>query len=154
MNLPKLAFSLLLSAFCFLHALAQSNRLTTENGELLWQYSQHIEIDENAPKTVYVTFVFINGINQTAISLRQERFFSQIEWTETANYQIEKEERVEFITANLAPSDSIVLKYTLHQPKVKNNELIAEKSAILIMNDEFEVRKEFIPEQKFAIEKK
>jgi uncharacterized alpha/beta hydrolase family protein len=76
----------------------QSNRLTTEKGELLWQYNQHFTIDEEKPNTILVTFVFINGINQTAISLRQELFNSQIEWLNTSDIQIEKEERVEFLT--------------------------------------------------------
>ena len=133
---------------------SQSNRLTTEKGELLWQYSQHVEIDENNPNTVAVTFVFINGIKQTAISLRQERFLSEISWLETANHQVEKEERVDFITANLAPKDSLVLKYTLQQAhKLKKDEILAERAAILIMNEEFEIIKEIIPEQKFELQK-
>jgi hypothetical protein len=142
------ACCLLLVACCCLPAFSQNNRLTTEKGELLWQYNQHIALDETHPNTVLVTFIFINGMKQTAISLRQERFFSQIEWTETAHLPIEKEERVDFITANLAPNQSIVFKYTLQQTKVKENEILAEKSALLIMNEEFEVKKEFIPEQK------
>jgi hypothetical protein len=149
----KIVFCFLLSAFCLLSVFAQNNRLTTEKGELLWQYSQHLEMDENNPNTILATFVFINGINQTAISLRQENFRSQIEWLETTNIQVEKEERVEFLTANLAPEQSLVWRYAL-KTKLKNNELIAEKSAILIMNEDFEIRKEFIPEQKFVLEKK
>ena len=134
---------------------SQNNRLTTEKGELLWQYSQNIDIEENNPNTVLVTFVFINGIKQTAISLRQERLLSDIKWLETANYQVEKEERVDFIIANLAPRDSLVLKYTLQQTnKVKKDEILVERAAVLIMNEEFEVLKEFIPEQKIILEKK
>ena len=125
----------------------QSNRLTNDKGQLLWQYNQTVTVDEKNPKTLLVTFVFINGINQTAISLRQELFNSQIEWLNTDSIQIEKEERVEFLTANLAPHQSIVWKYTL-KTKLVGKELILEKSAILIMNENFEVRKEMIPEQK------
>jgi len=141
-------FLFLLFAFCFLSIFAQSNRLTTEKGELLWQYSQHATIDEKNPNAILVTFVFINGIKQTAISLRQEFFNSQIEWLETSNIQVGREERVEFLTANLAPGQSIVLKYVLHT-KLIDNELVVEKSAILIMNEKFEIRKEIIPEQIF-----
>jgi hypothetical protein len=143
----------LLFAFCFINLFAQNNRLTTEKGELLWQYNHHLEVDESNPNTILATFVFINGINQTAISLRQENFRSQIEWLETTEIQVEKEERVEFLTANLAPGQSLVWRYTL-KPRVKDNELIAEKSAILIMNEDFEIRKEFIPEQTFVLGKK
>ena len=142
-------FCFLLSAFCFLPFLlfAQNNRLTTEKGELLWQYNQNITVDTENPNTVLVTFVFINGINQTAISLRQELFNSKIEWVHTADVPVEKEERVESLTVNLAPAQSIVWKYTLTTKPI-GNELIVEKSAVLIMNEDFEIRKEIIPEQK------
>jgi len=139
-------FLFLLFASCFLSIFAQSNRLTTEKGELLWQYNQYATIDEKNTNTILVTFVFINGIKQTAISLRQEFFQSQIEWLETSNVLVEREKRVEFLTTNLAPGQSIVLRYAL-QTKLINNELIAEKSALLIMNENFEIRKEIIPEQ-------
>jgi len=125
----------------------QNNRLTNEKGQLLWQYNQTVTIDEENPNTILVTFVFVNGINQTAISLRQELFFSQIEWLDTAGIQAEKEGRVEFLTANLAPNQSVVWKYVL-RTKPTNKELILEKSALLIMSEDFEVRKEVIPEQR------
>jgi len=135
--------------FLFPHILfCQSNRLTNDKGQLLWQYNQTVTIDEKNPNTLLVTFVFINGINQTAISLRQELFNSQIEWLSTDSIPIEKEERVEFLTANLAQHQSIVWKYAL-KTKLVDGELILERSAILIMNEDFEVRKEAIPEQRF-----
>jgi len=143
----------LLFAFCFFNVFGQSNRLTTEKGELLWQYNQHFTIDEDNPNTILVTFVFINGINQTAISLRQELFNSKIEWLNTADVQIEKEERVEFLTANLAPSQSIVWKYAL-KTKPIDKELVLERSALLIMNEDFEMRKEIIPEERIAKDNK
>jgi hypothetical protein len=150
--MKKLFLILFILTTTILTNYSQSNRLTTEKGELLWQYTQNIEIDENNANTVFVTFVFINGIKQTAISLRQERFLSEIKWLEIANYQVEKEEKVDFITANLAPKDSIVLKYSLHQTnKVKKEEILVERAVILIMNDEFEVVKEFIPEQRLVV---
>jgi hypothetical protein len=127
--------------------------LTTEKGELLWQYNQNVTIDKEETNTILVTFVFINGINQTAISLRQELFNSKIEWLNTSDVPIEKEERVEFLTVNLAPSQSIVWKYALKSKPI-GNELILEKSALLIMNEDFEIRKEVIPEQKLARTKK
>jgi len=131
----------------------QSNRLTNERGQLVWQYNQSISINKDKPDTVLVTFVFLNGVYQTAITFRQEFFYSQIEWIETSDIQVGREERVEFITANLAPAQPIVLRYRLIN-KVINNEVTLEKSAILIMNEDFEVRKEIIPEQKFLKEVK
>jgi hypothetical protein len=116
---------------------------------LLWQYNQSVTIDEMQPNTVVVTFVFINGIKQTAITFRQELFYSQIEWLETANMQAEQEERVEFVTANVAPNQSVVFKYVL-KTKIIEKELLLEKSALLIMNEEFEIQKEMIPEQRLA----
>jgi len=130
---------------------AQNNRLTNEHGQLLWQYNQNVTIDKEKPNIMVVSFIFINGIQQTAISLRQELFYSQIEWLNTSDIQVEKEERVDFLTTNLMPNQSIVWKYTLKN-KPNGNELILEKSAVLIMNEDFEILKEIIPEQKFAKE--
>jgi len=143
------SFFFLLSSFFFLPVAAQNNRLTNEKGQLLWQYNQSVTIDETQPNTVVVTFVFINGIKQTAITFRQELFYSQIEWLETATLQAEQEERVESVTANVAPNQSFVFKYVL-KTKVIEKELLLEKSALLIMNEEFEIQKEMIPEQKLA----
>jgi len=143
--------TVLLSAFCFLlsaQLFGQSNRLTNESGQLLWQYNQNVVADEKQ-NSFTVTFVFINGIKQTAISLRQDLFNSQIEWIETSDIQVEKEERVDFLTANLAPHQSVVFKYVINT-KLIDKELILEKSAILIMNEDFEVRKELISEQNFT----
>jgi hypothetical protein len=149
MNKTKTTFCFLFCTFCFLQIFTQSNRLTNEKGQLLWQYNQIVHVDEQNQKTIHISFVFINGVNQTAISLRQELFYSQIEWLETDNIKIEKDDMVEFITANLAPHQSVVWKYIL-KPKIINKELLLEKSAVLIMNEEFEVRKEVIPEQRFV----
>ena len=144
---PHTAHRIPLTLFCLLPFLlfAQNNRLTNDKGQLLWQYNQIVHIDEQNQNTIKVSFIFINGINQTAISLRQELFNAQMEWLETSDIQIKKEEHVEFLTANLAPGQSVVWKYV-----IKNKELLLEKSALLIMNEDFEVRKELIPEQKFT----
>ena len=96
-----------LTILCFLHSFilfAQNNRLTNEKGQLIWQYNQDVTIDAENPNTISVTFVFINGQNQTAISLRQELFNSQIKWLETSDMHVETEGRVAFLTANLAPN--------------------------------------------------
>jgi hypothetical protein len=131
----------------FLISSAQNNRLTNENGQLLWQYNQIVHLNEANKNTISVSFVFINGINQTAVSLRQELFNSQIEWLDTTNIKVEKEDRVEFVTANLAPNQSVVWKYHIKTKPIDKG-LFLEKSAILIMNEDFEVRKEVIPERK------
>jgi len=143
----KLIFIIIIFISTISIIFAQNNRLTNEKGQLLWQYNQNITIDEENPNTILVTFIFINGLNQTAISLRQELFNSQIEWLDIAGIQPGKEERVEFLTANLLPNQSVIWKYALNTKPV-NKELVLEKSALLIMNEDFEVRKEVIPEQK------
>ena len=132
----------------------QSNRLTNEDGKLIWQYNQSTSQNPAKSDTIFVTFVFTNGINQTAISLRQEFFNSTLGWLETANIQVEKEGRgVEFLTANVPPHQSLVFKYYLKTKPVEK-ELILERSALLIMNEDFEIIKELLPEQKFPTGKK
>jgi hypothetical protein len=127
---------------------SQNNRLTNDNGQLLWQYTQTFTKSEENTKEIEVSFIFINGIEQTAISLRQELFYSQIEWVDTLNLKVDKEERVEYITVNLAPHQSIIFHYVVRKNRF-SKELFLEKSAILIMNENFEIRKEIIPEQRF-----
>jgi len=138
-------FFFLLSPFSSLFA--QNNRLTNEHGQLLWQYNQTVTKVESESNTFLVTFVFINGIEQTAISLRQECFNSSIEWIDISDYQAEKEERVEFVTANLQPNQSVVWKYFVKTKPIEK-EFFLERSALLLMNEDFEVRKEIIPQQK------
>jgi len=127
-----------------IHIFAQSNKLINDHGELLWQYSQTVSLEKL--NTISVTFVFINGINQTAVSLRQELFHSQIELIKISDTQTGKENSVEFFTANLAPGQSIIWKYDL-KTELKDKKIILEKSALFIMNENFEIRKEIIPEQ-------
>ncbi|MDR0205989.1 MAG: hypothetical protein LBI45_01855 [Bacteroidales bacterium] len=146
-NIVKPVFSAFL-LFCLTSIFAQNNRLTNEKGQLLWQYTQNVSIDEVNPKDIKISLIFINGIQQTAISLRQELFHSQIEWLSTVNLQIEKEGQVEYVTVNLAPNQYMIFNYVIKNKK-NNKELLLEKSALLIMNENFEVRKELIPEQRF-----
>ena len=154
LNLCHLRASLLaITIIPFFTSFGQSNRLTNEDGQLIWQYNQSTSQNPAKSDTIFVTLVFTNGINQTAISLRQEFFNSQLGWLETYNIQVEKEERVEFLTANLPPHQSLVFKYYLKTKPIEK-ELILERSALLIMNEDFEIRKEIIPEQRFPIEKK
>ena len=136
--------------FCFFHSVfsQQSNRLTNEHGQLLWQYNQNVVVDEKL-NSFTVTFTFINGISQTAISLRQDLFNSQIEWLETADIKVEKEGNVDFLTVNLAPHQSVVFIYII-KTKLTDKELLLEKSALLIMDEDFKVRKELINEQSFS----
>jgi len=149
-----IAFVLFLFIFPLSTTYAQSNRLTNENGQLIWQYNQSTSQNPAKSDTIFVTFVFTNGINQTAISLRQEFFNSTLGWLETANIQVEKEGRgVEFLTANVPPHQSLVFKYYLKTKPVEK-ELILERSALLIMNEDFEIIKELLPEQKFQTGKK
>jgi hypothetical protein len=139
-------FCFLLSAFCFFPLSAQNNRLTNEDGQLIWQYNQMVHLSNEEQNTIHVSLIFINGVKQTAISLRQEHFHSQIEWREVSECKVEKEDRVQFSTVNLAPHQSVVWKYDV-KTKPIDKELLLERSAILMMNEDFEVRKEFIPEQ-------
>ena len=148
MRILRTTFCFLLAVFVFLFVYSQNNRLTNERGQLLWQYNQTVVLDSEKPNTLVVHFVFINGNVHTAISLRQELYDCAIEWLETADIKVEKEDHVESLTAKLSPNQSIIVKYSVTVKPV-NNALVLEKSALLIMNDSFEVRKEIIPDQHF-----
>lgn len=125
---------------------SQSNRRVGERGELLWQYHQSAQIDAQNPNSILVTLVIVNGKYQTAFKLRQELFKSKIEWLETENAEIGLDGKVCFITANIKPEQASVWKYRISNYK-KEKEILLEKSAILIMNESFEVIKEIFPER-------
>lgn len=130
-------FLLFLCPFlCF----AQSDRVVDEKGNLLYQYERVYEKNPTNSTELLVTFTFTNGKNQRAISFRQETLESVLRWVDTTDGARGHEEAVEFVTANLAPNQTITWKYAVSTRK-KSAPAAPEKAAILIMNGDYQVEK-------------
>lgn len=130
-------FLLFLCPFlCF----AQSDRVVDEKGNLLYQYERVYEKNPTNSTELLVTFSFTNGKNQRAISFRQETLESVLRWVDTTDGARGHEEAVEFVTANLAPNQTITWKYAVSTRK-KSAPAAPEKAAILIMNGDYQVEK-------------
>lgn len=130
-------FLLFLCPFlCF----AQSDRVVDEKGNLLYQYERVYEKNPTNFTELLVTFSFTNGKNQRAISFRQETLESVLRWVDTTDGARGHEEAVEFVTANLAPNQTITWKYAVSTRK-KSAPAAPEKAAILIMNGDYQVEK-------------
>lgn len=141
----KILSSLLLLILCSaLHS--QSNRYLDSAGVFHWQYHYSVTRDFSDSTQALITFVFVNGEKQCAISLRHECFHSKIEWVEIEEGTLSSEKKVEAITANLAPNQVVVWKFKTSSKSPKTP-ISVEESAILIMNETFAVRKERIPAQ-------
>lgn len=120
--------------------LAQSNRVTDEKGNLMYEYSRSFEKNPNKSTEVLVTFTFTNGKKQSAISFRQEVLDTRLSWLDTTGGTAGHEESVEFVTANLAPNQTVTWKYAVTTRKKKAPAAL-EKAAILIMNGDYQVEK-------------
>lgn len=127
---------LLCPFFCF----AQSNRVVDEKGGLLYQYERTYVKNPTNSTELLVTFTFTNGKNQRAISFRQETLETVLRWVDTTDGNPSHEEAVEFVTANLAPNQTVTWKYAVSTRK-KTAPAAPEKAAILIMNRDYQVEK-------------
>jgi len=122
---------------------AQSAGYIDSLGVFQWQYHRSIYKNANDTTSAIVVLVFINGANHTAITYRQEVADSKLTWIEKDGSVTEKSGYVESITTKLSPNEAIVWSY-----KINNNKIISkgsiniEKSALLIMNEQFQVKKE------------
>lgn len=122
---------------------AQSSGYADSLGVFQWQYHRSVYKNAKDTNSAIVIVVFINGANHTAITYRQEVANSTLLWIEKEGGIDERDGYVEFITTKLAPNEAIVWSYSI----VNNNQKIdgtitIEKSALLIMNEQFQVRKE------------
>ena len=139
-------FVLIFSVFV---SYAQSNRYVDSTGKFLWQYHRSVSKDYTDSTKSLFTFVFINGEEQMTIAYRHEVLKSEIKWVETEKGYCVKDGKVEQISANLPPNSAIVWKFLSSnaQQNPKSNAMVVEQGAILIMNKDFQVRKERFPEQ-------
>lgn len=138
--MKKLLFLLIL-AFPFA-LFAQSDRVVDSSGNLLYQYNRTIE--KNADNNLEVTIVFVNGKNQTAISLRQEIMNGDVQWINNESGKIKLEKIVNACTANIPPNQSLSWKY-LYKPQKASASPTLERSALMIMQDDYQVKKIMFP---------
>lgn len=130
-------------------AFAQGNRYIDSTGQFKYQYNRTMILDANNPKQAIVTFVFINGNEQTGISYRQEVLNSQLAWQKTDKGVLKREKLVETITANLEPKETLVWKFTIsNKPNRKDGKVLIEKGALLLINNDFVANKIIFDEQK------
>lgn len=140
---------LLLLTLSFQYALfSQSSGYTDSLGVFQWQYHRSLYKNAKDTNSAIVTIVFINGANHTAVSYRQEVANSVLKWIEKDGGESDRVGYVESITVQLEPNEAVVWRYTLNNStKQKNGSINVEKSALLIMNNQFQVKKEKFMEQ-------
>ena len=119
---------------------AQTDRKVDAQGNLLYQYSRTSVIDPQNPSVRIVTFVFVNGNAQRAITFRQETIDGTVGWLNTNGGETGTETIVDFVTANLAPGQTVAWKYGF-SPKTGNDPAVLERAALLIMEEDFGTEK-------------
>lgn len=127
-----LLFPLLLSA--------QTDRKVDAQGNLLYQYSRTSVINPQNPSERIVTFTFVNGNAQRAVTFRQESLEGTVSWLETEGGETGTETIVDFVTANLSPGQSVAWKYTF-APKKGTSPIALERAALMIMEEDFGTEK-------------
>ena len=114
-------------------------------GNLLYQYNRTTSY--TAPGQCKVTITIINGYRQLGISYRQETFRSKLTWENTEHGDTSKFANIEVITANLAPKETLVWSFFYQNKTTKKDKSIdLEKACFMMLNDEFEVKKQVLPE--------
>lgn len=127
---------------------AQSSGFVDSLGVFQWQYHRSIYKNAKDTTTAVVVFVFINGAKHSAISYRQEVKNSTLHWEEKESGSTGEDGFVKFITAKLNPNEAIVWRFIIKNNSIsKDNTINIEKGAILIMDEQFNVRKEKFEEQ-------
>lgn len=147
--MKKLTVLFFLCFFLPWNLFSQSSGFIDSLGVFQWQYHRSVFKNALEKNSAIVTIVFINGANHTAISYRQEAASSFLHWIEKDGGETDKDGFVETITVKLEPNEAIVWRYTVKNKTIENDGSInVEKSAILIMNDKFQVKKEKFLDQK------
>lgn len=118
---------------------AQADRQVSEVGKLGYQYSRTFERNPQNANELIVTFVFVNGCRQHAITLRQEFEKDCFRWISTPDGTRGGESFVAFSTANLAPNQSVIWKYA-----VRTNHAHPDRAALMILGEDYGVEKIFL----------
>ena len=120
--------------------LAQTDRKVDSNGVFQYQYSRTYAVNPDNESEMLVTFVFVNGAQPRAISLRQEVLESVVLWLEIPGGAAGHETVVEFVTANLEAGETVTWKYAISTRK-GSCPLIPEQAALLVMHENYGVEK-------------
>lgn len=123
----------------------QGDRLVDSMGNLVYQYNRSATYLE--PGKCKVTVTIVNGYKQLGVSFRQEVFRSQLLWQETIGGDTTQTANIKIITANLAPNEAVAWTFIYQNNSSKKDKSIdLEKSCFMLLNDEFEVKKQVLPE--------
>lgn len=142
MKIKHLLIWLIVLVFCN-QINAQSSGFVDSLGVFQWQYHRSVYKNAKDTSTAVVVIVFINGAHHSAISYRQELKNSTLHWEEKETGSTGEDGYVKFITAKLKPNEAIVWRFTIkNNTSNKDNSIDIEKGAILIMDEQFNVRKE------------
>ena len=115
-----------------------------------YYYIRTFEYNSEKPNEIIVTFVFTTKRNQ-AITYRQETLNGQLEWIEKEGLY-KKEGIMEAVTANLPAHSSITWKYRyIVKTKPVDKIITFDKSAILVMDEKFDVTKIVLDEKKLFL---
>ena len=113
-------------------------------------YIRTIEYSSEKPSEIVVTFVFTTKKSQ-AVTYRQETLYGKLEWIDKEGLY-KKEGIVEAVTAYLPAHSSVTWKYHyILKNKPADKTITFDKSAILIMDDNFEVKKTVWEQRKFLL---
>ena len=115
-----------------------------------YYYTRIFEYDSEKPAEILITFVFTTQ-RDMAITYRQETLTGRLEWIEKEGLY-KKEGIVEAVTAYLPARNSVTWKYCyILKTKPSDNMITFDKSALLIMDDNFEVKKVIWEQRQFLI---
>ena len=138
---------LILSLCCLISLLvhAQGDRIVDSVGNLLYQYNRSASY--YAPGQCKVTITIVNGYKQLGVSYRQEVFRSKVTWQEIEHGDTSNISNIEIITANLAPNESVAWTFIYQNKSMKKDRSIdLEKACFMLLNEEYEVTKQALPE--------
>ena len=142
----KRLVSLLFCIFLLLASYAQQgDRLVDSLGNFVYQYNRSANYLE--PGKCKVTVTIVNGNKQLGVSFRQEVFRSKLQWQETIGGDTTETANIKIITANLAPNETVAWTFIYQNNTTKKDKSIdLEKSAFMLLNDEYLVTKKVLPE--------
>ena len=138
MKALPLLISLIFNTLC---VFAQTGRQVDDDGNLLYQYQRTAILEEGNPHRVVVDFIFINGVEPRAISYRQEKLNSVLQWIRNEKGDLREENCVESLTANLQPCETVRWQFAFEKTKVSTAGVPVEKAALMILNEEGVVEK-------------